>query len=153
MSGVRINFVANLLFGAALLMAAHASPLRAQAGPGSSADFPRSFLAWYFAGDAEQVWAHSAPAMREAVGDQRGLRQGLEEMNGNVGAETAMLSEQVFEHPEGGGMHVYVRGVRHANVPELFWIVIYSPEQRQVLTVMPQPRQTIRTLFPQVRLP
>jgi hypothetical protein len=152
MSGVRINFVASLLFAAAFLTAADA-PLRAQAAPGQSADFPRSFLAWYFAGDAERVWAHAAPAMRETVGDERSLRLGLAEMNASIGAETALLSEQEFKHPEGGGMHVYVRVTRHATVPELFWIVIYSPERRQVLTVMPQPRQTIRTLFPQVRLP
>jgi hypothetical protein len=64
-----------------------------------------------------------------------------------------MLNEQLFDHPEGGGAQVHVRAVRHSQVPEMFWIVTYFPADRTVQMIMPQPRQTIRTLFPEVQLP
>lgn len=52
-----------------------------------------------------------------------------------------------------GGQQVYVRTAAHAQAPELFWIVIFSPAERRVLMIMPQFRQTIRSLFPRARLP
>jgi hypothetical protein len=142
-----------LVFAGILLSLHAAGPITAQGTPGAAASFPQEVLTWFLAGDADRVWEHVGPTMRELSGGVQGLRESSAEITAELGPETAILSEQVFEHPEGGGWHVYVRAARHAQVPELFWIVIFSPAERQVQMITAQPRQTIRTLFPQVRLP
>ncbi len=124
---------------------------------GDAMDFPRTALTWFLTGDAEQLWPHAGAMLRELAEDVDGLREAGEELAGDIeemlGPQTALLDEQVFDHPEGGGMSVYVRTVRHAMVDEFFWVVIFMPQTQQVHMVMPQPRQTIKTLFPPVRLP
>lgn len=142
-----------LLAGMFLATLGVQQPLQAQALPGDEMTFPREVLSWFFAGDAQRVWQHAGPTMRELAGSAEGLREDAAEISASLGAETGVFGEQLFEHPEGGGAQVYVRALRHAHVPEIFWIVIFSPAERQVQVIMAQPRQTIRTLFPQVRLP
>jgi hypothetical protein len=127
------------------------------AGPASRAQdamtFPRNVLTWYLQGDTDRVWDRAGPMLREMAERPETLAAAAAEILGALGAETAVLSEQLFDHPEGGGAQVYVRASRHSQAPEMFWIVIFWPSEAQVLTIMPQPRQTIRTLFPQVTLP
>jgi hypothetical protein len=127
--------------------------LHAQESLGEAAAFPRQMLTWYLGGEAERVWEHAGPMLRELAGSAQGLREASEEIVGGMGPETRVLKEQLFDHPEGGGAKVYVRAVRHANVPEMFWIVTFFPAERKVQMIMPQPRQTVRALFPQVELP
>ncbi len=128
-------------------------PLHAQASGDASMVFPRESLAWFVAGDADKLWARSSPSLRTLMGSAQQMRENSVELQNDMGRETALLSEQQFDHPEGKGARVYVRAARHAVVPELFWVVIYSPAEQQVQMIMAQPRQTIRTLFPQVKLP
>lgn len=151
-SRVLWNSRAILCLGIVLSILA-APPLQAQASSDEAMAFPSQVLAWYLAGDAERVWAHAGPMMRELSESPNGLRGAAAELSTAMGAETGVLGEQLFDHPEGGGAQVYVRAARHSQVPEIFWIVIFFPADRQVQMIMPQPRQTIRTLFPQVRLP
>lgn len=127
--------------------------LHAQDQPGRHVAFPRQVLTWYLAGEADQVWEHAGPMLREISGSVQGLRESAEEISTAMGAEAGVLGEQLFDHPDGGGAQVYVRAVRHTQVPEIFWIVIFFPADRKVQMIMPQPRQTIRSLFPQVQLP
>lgn len=141
-----------LFLGIALSLLA-APPLQAQDPSVEAMAFPRQILTSYLAGDADRVWGHAAPMMREMWQSPAGLRQTAAEITGAMGAETGLLAEQLFDHPEGGGAKVYVRASRHAQAPEMFWVVIFFPAERKVQMIMPQPRQTIRSLFPQVRLP
>ena len=127
--------------------------LQAKASSGEAMTFPRQVLAWYLAGDSERVWAHAGLMMREMWENPNGLRGAAAEISTTMGSETGVLGEQLFDHPEGGGAQVYVRAARHSEVPEIFWIVIFLPADKKVQMIMPQPRQTIRTLFPQVKLP
>ena len=115
--------------------------------------FPSDALDWYLAGEAERLWEHLGPMMRETPGGAAGLREGSAEIRAGLGAEISVIDEQVFPHPEGEAWSVYVRASRHANAAEMFWIVVFLPSERQIELIMPQPRQTIRTLFPAVRLP
>jgi hypothetical protein len=116
-------------------------------------DFPRNALSWYFSGDAEKLWPHLGPTLREMAEDVEGLREASEDFGETMGRELAVLDEQLFDHPDGDGWQVYVRAVQHAEVGELFWLVIFSPAEREVGMIMPQPRQSVQILFPQVRLP
>jgi hypothetical protein len=116
-------------------------------------DFPRSALNWYMSGDAEQLWPHISPMLREMAEDEEGLREVAADIEETMGRELAVLGEQIFDHPDGGGWQVYVRTVQHADVGEMFWVVIFLPEQNEVGMIITQPRQTIQTFFPQVRLP
>ncbi len=146
------NSTAILYLG--ILLSIFASPpLQAQASADEAMTFPRQVLAWYLAGDAERVWAHAGPMMREMAESPNGLREAAAEISATMGSETGVLEEQRFDHPEGGGAQVYVRAARHLEVPEIFWVVIFFPADQKVQMIMPQPRQTIRTLFPQVKLP
>ena len=138
---------------AGALLFVFAIPLQAQDLSGNAMAFPRDVLSAYLAGDAETVWKHAGEGLRSMTESPQGLRQASAELRETMGPETAMLSEQLFDHPEGGGMKVYVRGVQHAEVPEMYWIVIFSPTEQKVAMIMPQPRQTIRSLFPEVTLP
>jgi hypothetical protein len=148
----RWNSRATLCLGILLWILA-ALPLQAQASSGEAMTFPRQVLAWYLAGDSERVWAHAGPMMREMAESPNGLRGAAAEISTTMGSETGVLGEQLFDHPEGGGAQVYVRAARHSEVPEIFWVVIFFPADKKVQMIMPQPRQTIRTLFPQVKLP
>jgi hypothetical protein len=142
----------DLFLGLVLLLLA-AAPLEAQASSDDAMAFPREVLASYLAGDAESVWAHAGPMIRELWETPDGLRGTAEEISTSLGTETDVLGEQLFDHPEGGGAQVYVRAARYSQVSELFWIVIFFPADSTVQMIMPQPRQTIRTLFPEVTLP
>jgi hypothetical protein len=148
----RWNSTAILSLGI-LLSILTAPPLQAQASSGEAMTFPRQILAWYLAGDAERVWAHAGPMMHEMAESPNGLRGAAAEFSTTIGSETGVLGEQLVDHPEGGGAQVYVRAARHSEVPEIFWVVIFFPADKKVQMIMPQPRQTIRTLFPQVKLP
>lgn len=139
------------LLSAGTLPFAAGMPLEAQDAGGAAA-FPRSIVASYLAGDVDRIMDHLVPEMRRAA-SRAELREAMSEIITALGAETAMLSEQLFDHPDGGTSQVYVRGIRHANTPEMFWIVIFSPENRQVYMVAPQARQVVTRLFPQIRLP
>ena len=128
------------------------------AGPASRAQdasmaFPRDILTSYLQGDTDRVWERAGAMLREMAERPETLAAASAEILGGLGAETAVLSEQLFDHPDGGGFQVYVRASRHAQTPEMFWIVIFAPSEEQILTIMPQPRQAIRVLFPQVTLP
>lgn len=100
-----------------------------------------------------RVWDHADESFRALAGDPEGMSEAGREILSALGAETAVLDEQVFAHPEGGGQQVYVRTAAHAQAPELFWIVIFSPAERRVVMIMPQFRQTIRSRFPEAHLP
>jgi hypothetical protein len=145
--------LAASLLAVVLLPLLLAPRLEAQGAPSDGMAFPRELLASYLAGDAERVWEHAGPAMREMAESANGLREAASEISDAMGDEAAVLAEQLFDHPDGGGWQVYVRAVRHTQVPEIFWIVIFRPADRQLQMIMPQPRQTIRALFPQVGLP
>jgi hypothetical protein len=154
MSSLRALQTARLSLHVAVVVAiVGVSPLQAQTPSADAMAFPRQVLAWYLAGEAQQVWSHAGPMLRELSESPDGLREAAAEITDSMGPEVAVLGEQLFAHPEGGGMQVYVRTVRHSQVPELFWIVTFSPANRQVQMIMPQPRQTIRSLFPQVKVP
>jgi hypothetical protein len=144
---------ASVLFAAAFLAIAPPPPLQAQAAAGDALAFPRDMLTSYLGGESQRVWDNAAPALREMFGSAAAMRAAASEISADMGTEEALLSEQRFEHPDGGGAHVYVRAIRHTKVPEIFWIVIFTPADRKVHMIMPQPRQTIRTIFPAVRLP
>lgn len=130
-----------------------APPLGAQHPAGEAASFPREALTWFLAGDADRLWDHAGPEMRAMAESPQSLKLDAEEIAEMMGAETELLGERVFPHPEGGGWQVYLRAARHARVPEVFWLVIFSPAQRQVQTILAQTRQTVQVLFPQVELP
>jgi hypothetical protein len=140
------------LFVALLLVVAAPPALEAQATDGDAMAFPRQILEWYLAGEGHRVWEHAGETMRTLAGSPEGLSEAGAEITEMMGARTGVLDEQMFEHPEGGGWHVYVRTLSHEQVPEMFWIVIFSPAERQIQMVMPQPRQTIVGMFPQVRV-
>jgi hypothetical protein len=142
------------LYVVGIVVSVLAAPLlQAQNPDGDAMAFPRGALTAYLAADAEKVWQHAGPTLREMWESPNGVRMAAEELTSGIGRETGVLDEQLFAHPEDAGWKVYVRTARHAQVPELFWIVIFSPANRQIGMIMPQPRQTIRTLFPEVRLP
>jgi hypothetical protein len=116
-------------------------------------EFPRNALTWYLSGDADRLWQHAGPVLRELVQDVDGLRGVAAEIDEMMGPQTALLDEQIFDHPEGAGFRVYVGRLLHAKVSEIFWVVVFHPAKREVGMIIPQPRQTIQTLFPEVRLP
>lgn len=141
--------LSSLLFIGGLLI------LAAPSANAQNADmtFPRDALDWYLAGDTERLWEHLGPMMRQTPGGAAGIREGSAEIREALGAETSVIDEQMFPHPEDDNWSVYVRASRHANTPEMFWIVVFLPSEPLIQLIMPQPRQTIRTLFPAVRLP
>jgi hypothetical protein len=141
------------LLCAALLTLAGLYAAVAADAPDDAMDFPRNVLTWYLSGDAEQLWPHAGPVLRELAEDLEGLREAAEDIEEMMGPQTALLDEQIFDHPEGGGWRVYVGTLRHARAGEMFWVVIFSPAQREVQMIMPQTRHTIQTFFPQTRLP
>jgi hypothetical protein len=138
-----------------LLLSLLAAPaaLQAQAAPGDTMAFPRQVLTWYLAGDADRVWPLAGETLRELAESPRRMKEDAAEIIESMGPRTGVISEQMFAHPEGGGWQVYVQALRHERAPEMFWIVIFSPAKEQVQMIMAQPRQTVRTLFPQVKLP
>lgn len=127
--------------------------LAAQTNARDGMALPRQVLTWYLTANAEQVWPHAGSTLREMFESPRGLREAGNAILRDMGPEVAVIGEQMFDHPEGGGAKVYVRASRHAQIPEIFWIVIFVPADKKVEMIMPQPRRTIRTLFPQVELP
>jgi hypothetical protein len=135
-----------------LLLASFGAPaLHAQSADEMA--FPRQILEWYLAGEGEKVWEHASPAFRTLVETPANMSEAGREILAAMGAQTGILDEQMFPHPEGGGHQVYVRTLVHAQVPEMFWIVIFSPSEQLLQTIMPQPRQAVRVLFPEVRVP
>jgi len=125
----------------------------AQIPDGDPMAFPRQILDWYLAGDDARVWEYAGETLRAFAESPEGMSEAGEELTGMMGARTGVLGEQMFPHPEGRGRQVYVHTLSHAQVPEMFWIVIFSPTERRVEMIMPQPRQTVAGLFPQVRVP
>lgn len=115
--------------------------------------FPREALNWYLSGDAERLWPHAGPMLREMAEDVEGLRESAADLGETMGPTLAVLDEQVFDHPDGDGWQVYVRTVRLAEAGEMFWVVTFSPEQWEAGMIMSQSRPTLRTFFPQARLP
>jgi hypothetical protein len=136
-----------------LLVLAAPPVLEGQDTDGDAMAFPRQILDWYLAGEGDRVWEYAGETMRTLAESPAGLTEAGAEITEMMGARTGVLDEQIFEHPEGGGWHVYVGTLSHAQVPEMFWIVIFSPTERQIQMILPQPRQTILGLFPQVRVP
>lgn len=125
----------------------------AAAAADEAMDFPRNALTWYLSGDTERLWPHAGAVLREMVQDVDGLRMIAKEIDEMMGPQTALLDEQAFDHPEGGGYQVYVGRLLHAKVSEIYWVVIFHPAEREVAMIIPQPRRTLQTLFPQARLP
>lgn len=121
--------------------------------PGNELDFPRNVVNWYLSGDAEKLWPHAGEVLRELAEDVEGLREAADDIRQIMGPQTAVLDEQIFDHPEDDGWRIYVRTLRHARADEMFWVVIFSPSTGEIQMIMAHPRRTIQTLFPQARLP
>jgi hypothetical protein len=147
----RHRHVRPSILGGMLLALAAAPALEAQAV--EAMDFPRQILEWYLAGEGERVWEYAGESFRSLAETPEGMGEAGTELTAMMGAPREILDEQVFPHPDGEGHQVYVRTLAHAEVPELFWIVIFEPGERRVQMIMPQPRQTVTTLFPGVRVP
>jgi hypothetical protein len=130
-----------------------ASPLHAQPGSADGMAFPRQALEWYLSGEGGLVWEHAGEMMRALAESPAGMSEAGREITEMMGPITGVLGEQMFPHPEDAGWQVYVRTARHAEVPEMNWIVIFRPRDSEIQMIMPQPRQTIQVLFPEVRLP
>lgn len=139
--------------GAALLIFAGLHLVTAADAPDGEMDFPRNVLTWYLSGEAEKLWPHAGEVLRELAYDVEGLREAAVDIREMMGPPTAMLDEQIFDHPEDKNWRIYIRTARHARVEEMFWVVIFSPSTGEVQVIMAHSRQTIQTLFPQARLP
>lgn len=147
----RARYVRPALLGGMLLGLAAAPALQAQADDAMA--FPRQVLEWFLAGEGERVWEHAGDVFRTLAESPAAMSEAGSEIAATMGAPTGVLDEQMFPHPEDEGHHVFVRTLAHAEVPELFWVVIFSPSERRVQMIMAQPRQTVRVMFPEVRVP
>lgn len=141
------------LFIVLVVLAMGSSVAQAADAGGDGMEFPRNALNWFLNGDAERLWSHAGPTFREMMQDVEGVRQAGAEIGNSLGREVAVLDEQVIDHPDGEGWQVYVRTVHLAGAGELFWVLIFSPSEREIGMIMPQSRPAIRTFFPEARLP
>lgn len=129
-----------------------APALEAQAGSGEGMAFPRQALEWYLAGEGALVWEHAGTMMRELSESPAMMSEAARDITEAMGPITGVLGEQMFTHPEDADWRVYVRTVRHAEAPEIYWIVIFRPRDSEIGIIAAQPRQTMQVLFPDVRL-
>jgi hypothetical protein len=141
----------SMLMGALPFFLA-ASPLSAQDAAPADGDmtFPRQAFSWFWAGQADELWARAAAPLREMMESPQGIREAAAEFPEMMGTETAVLSEQLLTHD---GARVYLRATAYTLVPELFWAVTFTPEDRMVHSILALPRQVVVQLYPEARLP
>lgn len=146
-----VSTLRSMLLGALPLLLVP-STLSAQDAPPADGDmaFPRQVFSWFWAGQADELWARAAAPLREMMESPEGIREAAAEFPEMMGTETAVLSEQLLTHD---GARVYLRATAYTLVPELFWAVTFTPEDRMVHSILALPRQAVTQLYPEARLP
>lgn len=89
------SLVLRLTVLAALLAGADAGPLRAQAPlPNDSLELGRKYATWFLKGEADSLAARMSPTLLERLGGPDGVRQGMVQLEMQVGNFVKLVEEQ-----------------------------------------------------------
>jgi hypothetical protein len=76
----------------------------------------QQYTAWFYAGEADKIWALFSPEMQKAVGKVDNLRTLKSQVEAQAGAETSILEEKL-ETVGQPPVQVYVRRARFSKAP------------------------------------
>lgn len=131
------------LAAAALAVAAWAAPVAAQGADSAGIARGRQYAAWVLQARADTLWALLSPQMRTAIPTADALRAMQQQIQGQVGAETEVLSERMMDPPPAPGLSVYVRSARFAGAPVVLDLILATDSAGMIhgLSVRPQQAQ------------
>jgi hypothetical protein len=135
---------------AALAVAASSVPVAAQQGESAAMARGRHYARWVLEGRADSLWARFSPQMRGAIPTVEAMQAMNQQFQGQLGAETEVLSEVVRDPSPVPGMDVYVRSARFSKVPVVIDMAIAVDSAGTIhgLTVRPQaPREPAPSQF------
>lgn len=130
---------------AAAVLAVAAGTVPAAAQQPDSARFARGrqYTQWVHEGRADTLWALFSPRMREAIPTVDAMRAMQQQIEGQLGAETEVVSERILDPSPAPGLEVYVRSSRFTNAPMVLDLVIALDSAGMIhgLTLRPQQGQ------------
>jgi hypothetical protein len=141
--------VAALSFAPAALRA-QSAPSAASAAADSLA-YPRQFVKWVFSSQGDSAYAHAGPMLREAMKSPEGVNEMAGRIATRFGAVQGTDAEIQFAD---GELKVYIAVMRLEKAPEpAAWIVAYSPTTRVVERSSFAPLSSVKTRYPDAKLP
>jgi hypothetical protein len=125
------------ILAAAIVVAA---PLQAQAADSAQMELGRRYTQWLYEGQVDSLWARFSPEMRQVLPSAAALEQMRQQIHGQIGDETEVLSERIMDPSPEPGMTVYVRTARFASVPMNINVVVVTDASGTIqgLSVRPQ---------------
>jgi hypothetical protein len=125
------------ILAAAILVAA---PLQAQTADSAQMELGRRYTQWLYEGQADSLWSKFSPEMRQAIASAQDLETMRQQIHGQIGDETEVVSERIVDPPPQPGLVVYVRTARFASAPMNINVVIATDASGTIqgLSVRPQ---------------
>jgi hypothetical protein len=109
------------ILAAAVLVAA---PLQAQTADSPQMELGRRYTQWLYEGQTDSLWSKFSPEMRQAIPSGQDLENMRQQIHGQIGDETEVVSERIVDPPPQPGLIVYVRTARFANAPMNINVVV-----------------------------
>ncbi len=97
----------RLLLATALLGVVSAGSLAAQSAEEMALERGRQLTLWFYGGEADSLWAAMAESFQQRVGSAESVRDMMDMVAMQAGAETEVVSENVYPHESGA--HEYRR--------------------------------------------
>ena len=125
---------------AALAVAAGAVPAAAQQADSAGIARGRQYTQWVLEGRADTLWALFTPQMRTAIPSVQAMTAMQQQIQGQLGAETEVLTERMMNPSPAPGLDVYVRTSRFAGAPVVLQLVLATDSAGMIhgLTLRPQ---------------
>jgi hypothetical protein len=150
---LRIALAAGVFVAALAPASLHAQAAVAavpSAAPDSIA-FPRQFVDWVFSNRGDSAFAHAGPRLRESMKSADGVNAMAGRVFGRFGAMEGTDAEAQFDED---ALKVYIAVLRFPSAPEPgAFVVAYSPATKVVERASFGPLSTVKTKYPQAKLP
>ena len=126
------------ILAAAIVVAA---PLQAQTADSAQMALGRRYTQWMYEGQADSLWSKFSPEMRQAIPSAQDLEAMRQQIHGQIGDETEVVSERIVEPASQPGLIVYVRTARFANAPMEINVTVATDASGMIqgLSVRPAP--------------
>jgi hypothetical protein len=124
----------------AAVVVAGALPAAAQQADSARFARGREYTRWVLEGRADTLWALFSPQMRAGIPTVEAMAAMQQQIQGQVGTETEVVSERMVDPPPAPGLEVYVRSSRFSNAPMVLDLVIALDSAGMIhsLTLQPQ---------------
>jgi hypothetical protein len=148
---LRLSLAAGV-FAAALAPASlHAQAAAVPSAAPDSIAFPRQFVDWVFSNRGDSAFAHAGPRLRESMKSADGVNAMAGRVFGRFGAMEGTDAEAQFDED---ALKVYIAVLRFPSAPEPgAFVVAYSPATKVVERASFGPLSTVKTKYPQAKLP